>query len=313
MKNVMKTATLESKFPLLAVENGCIISKDADITVAYRVELPELFTLTRAEYESMHSTWAKAVKVLPNYSIVHKQDFFIEEGYKPDICKEDLSFLSRSFERHFNERPYLQHTCYLFLTKTTKEHSRTTSSFNALTRGFIIPKEMQDKETVTRFMECCGQFERIVNDSGLLRIIRLTDEDIIGSKNSAGIIEKYFSMSQEDATCLQDLSLGAGEMKVGDNYLCLHTLSDPEDLPSNVSTDCRYERLSTDRSDCRLSFAAPIGILLTCNHVVNQYLFIDDSAEILRKFEQTARNMHSLSRYSRSNQINREWVRYVAV
>ena len=64
MKNVMKTATLESKFPLLAVENGCIISKDADITVAYRVELPELFTLTRAEYESMHSTWAKAVKVL---------------------------------------------------------------------------------------------------------------------------------------------------------------------------------------------------------------------------------------------------------
>ena len=43
----MKTATLESKFPLLAVENGCIISKDADITVAYRVELPELFTLTR--------------------------------------------------------------------------------------------------------------------------------------------------------------------------------------------------------------------------------------------------------------------------
>ena len=276
--------------------------------MAYRVELPELFTLTRAEYESMHSTWAKAVKILPNYSIVHKQDFFIEEGYKPDICKEDLSFLSRSFERHFNERPYLQHTCYLFLTKTTKEHSRTTSSFNALTRGFIIPKEMQDKETVTRFMECCGQFERIVNDSGLLRIIRLTDEEIIGSNNSAGIIEKYFSMSQEDATCLQDLSLGAGEMKVGDNYLCLHTLSDPEDLPSNVSTDCRYERLSTDRSDCRLSFAAPIGILLTCNHIVNQYLFIDDSAEILRKFEQTARNMHSLSRYSRSNQINREWI-----
>ena len=138
----MKTATLESKFPLLSVEHGCIVSKDADITVAYKVELPELFTLTKAEYEAVHSTWAKAVKVLPNYSIVHKQDFFIEEGYKPDICKEDLSFLSRSFERHFNERPYLQHTCYLFLTKTTKEHSRTTSSFNALTRGFIIPKEI---------------------------------------------------------------------------------------------------------------------------------------------------------------------------
>ena len=33
----MKTATLESKFLLLAVENGCFISKDVDITAAYRV------------------------------------------------------------------------------------------------------------------------------------------------------------------------------------------------------------------------------------------------------------------------------------
>ena len=313
MRNVMKAATLESRFPLMAVEHGCIISKDADITVAYRVELPEVFTLTRAEYEALHSTWAKAVRVLPNYSIVHKQDIFIEESYRPDICRDDLSFLSRSFERHFNERPYLNHTCYLFLTKTTKEHSRTTSSFNALTRGFIIPKEMQDKDTVARFLECCGQFERIVNDSGLLRMVRLTDEEITGTEISAGIIEKYFSLSQENTTSLQDITLGAGEMKVGDNVLCLHTLSETEDLPSSVGTDSRYERLSTDRSDCRLSFAAPIGILLTCNHIVNQYLFIDDSAENLRKFEQTARNMHSLSRYSRSNQINREWVRYVAV
>ena len=40
MRNVMKAATLESRFPLMAVEHGCIISKDADITVAYRVELP---------------------------------------------------------------------------------------------------------------------------------------------------------------------------------------------------------------------------------------------------------------------------------
>ena len=308
MRNIMKAATLESRFPLMAVEHGCIISKDADITVAYRVELPEVFTLTRAEYEALHSTWVKAVKVLPDYSIVHKQDIFIEESYRPDTCGEDRSFLSRSFERHFNERPYLNHTCYLFLTKTTKEHSRTTSSFNALTRGFIIPKEIQDKDTVTRFLECCGQFERIVNDSGLVRMVRLTDMEITGTETSAGIIEKYFSLSQDDTACLQDITLGAGEMKVGDSLLCLHTLSGTEDLPSSVGTDSRYERLSTDRSDCRLSFAAPIGILLTCNHIVNQYVFIDNSADTLKRFEQTARNMHSLSRYSRSNQINKEWI-----
>ena len=44
MRNTSKMTTLENKFPLLAVEQGCIISKDADITVAFEVELPELYT-----------------------------------------------------------------------------------------------------------------------------------------------------------------------------------------------------------------------------------------------------------------------------
>lgn len=308
MRNVLKAATLESKFPLLSVEHGTIISKDADITVAYKVVLPELFTVTSAEYEAMHAAWLKAIKVLPNYSIVHKQDWFIQESYEPETKKEDLSFLSRSFERHFNERPYLNHTCYLFLTKTTKDRARQQSNFNALTRGFIVPKEVQDKETALKFLESADQFERILNDSGFIKLTKLTTDEIVGIENNAGIVEKYFSLSQEDTTCLQDITLGAGEMKIGDKYLCLHTLSDPEDLPTKVSTDNRYERLSTDRSDCRLSFAAPVGVLLSCNHLYNQYIFIDDATANLQKFEKMARNMHSLSRYSRGNQINKEWI-----
>ena len=92
MRNMLKATTLERKFPLLAVENGCIISKDADLTVAFRVELPELFTVTSAEYEAIHSAWYKAVKVLPDYSIVHKQDFFIKENYQPDTERTSLVF-----------------------------------------------------------------------------------------------------------------------------------------------------------------------------------------------------------------------------
>ena len=49
-------------------------------------------------------------------------------------------------------------------------------------------------------------------------------------------------------------------------------------------------------------------MLLPCNHIYNQYVFIDDHDENLMKFEKTARNMNSLSRYSRSNAINKEWI-----
>ena len=121
MRNISKMSTLEQKFPLLAIENGCIISKDADITVAFEMELPELFTITSDEYEAMHSTWYKSIKVLPNYTIVHKQDWFIMERYESELQKEDISFLGRAYEKHFNERPFLNHSVYLFITKTNKQ------------------------------------------------------------------------------------------------------------------------------------------------------------------------------------------------
>ena len=96
MRNTAKTTTLESKFPLLAVEHNCVISKDADITACFRVHLPELFTVASPEYDAIHSAWHKAIKTLPDYSIIHKQDWFIKENYAPDIAQDGLSFLAKS-------------------------------------------------------------------------------------------------------------------------------------------------------------------------------------------------------------------------
>ncbi|SNR14434.1 TraG family conjugative transposon ATPase [Tenacibaculum jejuense] len=309
MRPIAKRSPFADKFPIWAVEHNCILSKDADITIAFKVTLPELFTITAKEYEAIHAAWHKAIKVLPDFSIVHKQDWYLKENYEPEIQKDDLSFLSRSFEKHFNERPFLAHHCYVYVTKTTKERMRRQSSFSTLTRKHLISKEIQDKEAMLKFIESVDQFERIINDSGFVSLERLTDSEIVGSATKKGLLEEYLSLtSEQDNFTLQDIHLGVDEVKVGDKILCLHTLSDTENLPNEVSTDKRFERLSTDRSDCRLSFASPVGLLLNCNHIYNQYIFIDNSDENLRKFEKSARNMHSLGKYSRSNQINKEWI-----
>ncbi len=271
MRNILKATTLESKLPLLAVEHGCIISKDADVTVAFEVSLPELFTVTSAEYEAMHSAWCKAIKVLPHYTVVHKQDWFVSEKYKPELQKEDLSFLDRSFERHFNERPYLAHKCYLFLTKTTKERMRQQSNFSTLCRGRIMPKDL-NHEMVVKFMESVEQFERIMNDTGYIKLHRLSDEDLIGTESTSGLIEKYMSLSMDNVTCLEDIDLSAKEMRIGDKLLCLHTLSDTEDLPQRSAqttdmsgyqlTEVTVGFLSLLRLGC--SFRATISTTSIC-------------------------------------------------
>lgn len=309
MRNVLKAETLERKFPLLAVEHGCIVSKDADLTVAFEVLLPEIYTVTGDEYEAIHSAWVKAIRVLPDYSVVCKQDWFVEETYRPDFDRDGQSFLAKSYERHFNERPYLGHRCYLYLTKTTRERSRRRSDFSTLCRGHILPREIADRDTAARFLEAVEQFERIMNDSGKVSLRRMPPEEITGTSERPGLVERYFSLSADDRSAvLEDICLESGRMRIGDKQLCLHTLSAADDLPGRVETDMRYGRLSTDRSDCRLSFAAPVGLLLSCNHIYSQYVFIDDAREILQDMEKSSRNLLSLSRYSRSNAVNREWV-----
>ena len=244
--------------------------------------------------------------MLPDYTVVHKQDWFTEERYKAKPG-EDASFLSRSFERHFNERPYLHHSCYLFITKTTKERMRSQSDFSTLCRSRIVPQEIGDPQAMERFVEAVSQAESILRESGLLRLRRLGTEEIIGTPERPGLLSQYFTLSREPVAN-EDIRLDPGRMTVGDKILCLHTLTDLDDLPQQVSTDARYERLSTDRSDCRLSFAAPVGLLLGCNHLYNQYVFLDNHEQTLRSFERLARNMNSLSRYSRSNAVNKEWI-----
>ena len=244
--------------------------------------------------------------MLPDYTVVHKQDWFTEERYKAKPG-EEASFLSRSFERHFNERPYLRHSCYLFITKTTRERMRSQSTFSTLCRSRIVPQEVGDPQAVERFAEAVSQAESILRESGLLRLRRLGAEEIIGTPGRPGLLAQYFTLSREPAAN-EDIRLDPGRMRVGDKILCLHTLTDLDDLPQTVATDARHERLSTDRSDCRLSFAAPVGLLLSCNHLYNQYIFLDNHEQTLRSFERLARNMNSLSRYSRSNAVNKEWI-----
>ncbi|WGU67961.1 hypothetical protein QIU18_02595 [Capnocytophaga canimorsus] len=51
----------------------------------------------------MHSLWYKAIKVLPEYTVIHKQDWFLKENYTPNLQSENTTFLSRSYEKHLVE------------------------------------------------------------------------------------------------------------------------------------------------------------------------------------------------------------------
>ena len=87
---------LEDILPIMDIEHDCILSKLGDITIVFKADLPEIFTLSNDEYEAFHQAWVKAIKVLPKFSVFHKQDWFLESKHQPDFTKDDTSFLSRA-------------------------------------------------------------------------------------------------------------------------------------------------------------------------------------------------------------------------
>jgi hypothetical protein len=177
---------LENRLPVWKVENGCIVSKYGDVTVCFRADMPELFTLTGENYAVLHSAWVKAIKTLPDYSVLHKQDWFVKECYTPQYREDLPSFLDKSFERHFSGREFLNHRCYLYLSKSSPENMRKQSLLTTLARGQLVPKEMLNPDAAAQFLDAVSQFAGIINDSGFVKLTRLTADDIIGTQDKGG-------------------------------------------------------------------------------------------------------------------------------
>ena len=100
--------------------------------------------MNNSDYEAFHQTWMKAIKILPKHCVFHKQDWYIEAKYQLNF-KEDTEFLSRSSERFFNERPYLDHVCYIYITKKPGNRKTVTSVMSNLLRKSIVPEQSMNQ------------------------------------------------------------------------------------------------------------------------------------------------------------------------
>jgi conjugation system TraG family ATPase len=295
---------MEQMLPIFAVEHDCMVSAQGDITVAFELTLPPLFSLSGAKYETLHQSWVKAIRVLPKHSILHKQDIFKRNVFSGGMGSD--SFLAKSAENHFNGRTFLDHRCYLMLTKKAMDRKAATSAYSGVLRKSIVPKQTTDQALLNDFLEKVGQLERILSDSNLVSLRRLRDPDLAGTKERAGLIEQYcFLLDKEEQPLIKDVGLKEG-LCVGDAKLELFTLSDVEDLPSLCGSRITYDPYSTDQTKYPVGFAASLGLLLDCDHMLNQYVFVDDAQKTLKALEAKKLRLQSLSAYSRENAIARD-------
>lgn len=291
--------------PILAWENNCLVSKFADITVPLELSLPEVYSFSKKDYENFHQVWVRALRVLPTYTIVHKQDIF----YDSECLDEPISksFLSVSSANHFKNRKFLNHKSYVFITLSTKENLKTTSYLSILCRNKIIPNDMLDKSRWEDFSDKVSQFISILTENGI-GVSRSSEKAILGDLSKTGAIEQYLTFEfGEKKSVMMDIYMEDNDFKVGDNYLSCFSIGNLEELPSNVHNYLKDPTYSHNSIFFPMSFTSVLAWGIPFSHIYNQYFFLDDSKQILADVEKSGKQQQSLSAVSRENSINREF------
>jgi len=293
--------------PVYGVEDGFILSRQGEYTVAYRVHKPELFQLSGDEYEVLHQAWVRAMKLLPMGTVIHQQDWYTQASYAADLGEEgpEKSWLGQASERFFNERPWLDHSAYLFLTLCPRIRPKDRASLAELLYPHPVPDESLDDTAIAEFLGQCGQMAHILEDSGLLRLERLGEAGLWSAEGRIGLIERYCSLNTGEIPMLGDIEWKHG-LRIGDQDCQLFTLADAENLPPVCGPRTNYEPYSTEHTKYSIGFATGLGPLLPCNHITNLYIIVINAAEKMKQLEIQSRRLGSLARHSRGNAASEE-------
>lgn len=294
---------IDEVFPILAIENGIIVSKNADLTLPYELILPELYTASGADYERMHQAFFNALQGMNANYIVHKQDWYTVEPYRPSFCQMtgQIAMLSRSNERHFAERDCLVHRCLLFITRPMSISTRKKSSQSSLLSPRLVPRELTEPAYVQQLREAAAQFVATLEESGLLTARQLTDEEIDYQPTAKSIYQNYFSLSLSDES-LTDIAVK--DFRVNGAYCGVTAISELSQFPAQLESSSVIKKYRTGSHTLCSSMGYKVGMSLPFNHIYNQIFYVDDTKKLLKQLEAETNRMTSFSLKSSQNVFN---------
>ena len=289
----MEQIDIRDNFPVMNGGDGIILSKRGDICMGWEVLLPPAFRCNEEKYDSLIASLGGAIALLPDYTIIHKQDVFMRKRYSSERVS---GFLEKAYEEHFDGREYLDHRCFLWLSFSSKKNVRGGSSGLLGLAATGLPTASQ----IGRMVTAAEQFGAMLSGNSLLSLRRLTEEDIFGG-NRPGILQDYLNFTDGGADVLSDIQVSPDKIRVGDKEIVCHLFADLDQLPGEVASCKRNRDLSTENSAVMLSYLNDIGQSLDCEHVVNWFCVKEPLKDIHGSLDSKRRQMQSMSARNAEN------------
>ena len=264
----LKKVDFEKVFPLLGVsEDGIAVSKKGAFTLGWEIKLPVMYTKSEDEYDDMIHAFDSALRILPTWCSVLRQDIYLKETWKPEDDDKKKGYFSQSFDEHFMGREYLTHKAYVYLTMasggsmTKKSHK---SGLFGINTNNIAPSR-QDFDT---FKVKAKEFETLLTSGNNISMYRLSYRDWVGTIEHPGLIHKYIFLGNNSGQ-LSDIELTNESIGSFGKKAMVFNVFSPEKLSPVASSVRKNQLLSTEGNPVYQSLGAAIGVSIDCEHIVN--------------------------------------------
>lgn len=222
---------------------GVLYTKTGEYSAVLKMENPvqKYSANIEAYYEFTHLFAALAQTLGEGYAL-HKQDVFVRKAFKEENGGNH-EFLSESYFRYFNGRPFTDSVCYLTITQENKK-SCLMSFDNKKWRDFLVKirkvhDQLRDAGVKSRFLgktEACEYVDRFFSMNFRDKVVSMTnfkvDDETIGMGDRSC---KVYSLVDVDYANLPSVIRPYANIEVNNTSMPVDLVSIVDSVPG---ADC---------------------------------------------------------------------------
>lgn len=249
---------------------GVLYTKTGEYSAVLKIENPvqKYSANIEAYYEFTHLFAALAQTLGEGYAL-HKQDVFVRKAFREETGGNH-EYLSESYFRYFNDRPYTDSVCYLTVTQENKK-SRLMSFDSKKWRDFLVKiRKVQDQ----------------LRDAGV-------KSRFLGKAEASEYVDRFFSMNFRDkVVSMTNFNVDDETIGMGDRRCKVYSLVDVDcaNLPSVIRP---YANIEVNNTSMPVDLVSAVDDIPGADCVVfNQMVFVPNQKRELALLDKK-KNRHA--------------------
>ena len=287
--------------PIIEIRENLVFANNGNLVFCFKVELPEIYSLSEKDFEDLHGIWFQALRSLRSGCVIHKQDIYRKRKFSAAKLPEE-TFLGRATRNYFEDREYLEHKTHLFFIwpkNKTLNNGKFINPFKKVSKK--IPGELE--EGVQEFTRAVNDTVSFLNNSKKMRLIPLGEEEILE------IASSYFNGFNEGYDT--DILLDKSKLQIGRNHFEVLAVNNELCFGEAVQSSRTNERYTADDFVFHQGFVDGLGLDLHEDHILNQVIYMDDKLKWRRLLEKRIEELKKSSNFGSQNRVILEKIRQI--